>query len=57
MYDDEIPLNQLFENYPENRGNIQVLQTRKPVFIPGTREYAMNFDGKVKLSSVKNFIL
>lgn len=34
-----------------------IFQTRRPIYHPETKEYVMNFEGKVKISSVKNFIL
>jgi hypothetical protein len=57
MYDDEVPLHELYYNHPENMGRIQILNTRKPTYFKETKEYVMNFEGKVKKSSIKNFIL
>ena len=36
---------------------VMVFHTRKPVYFKETKEYVMNFEGKVKKPSVKNFIL
>ena len=57
MYDEEIPLHELYCNYHENMDKIQVIHTRKPSYFKDTKEYVMNFEGKVKKSSIKNFIL
>ncbi len=34
-----------------------MLNTRKPTYFKETKEYVMNFEGKVKKSSIKNFIV
>ncbi len=36
---------------------MHVFHTRRPVYHKETKEYVMNFDGKVKKSSIKNLIL
>jgi hypothetical protein len=56
MYEDEIPLNQLYEN-PQNRDKIWVFRNRKPKWIESLGGYMLNFKGRVEVASIKNFIL
>jgi hypothetical protein len=37
MYDDEVPLHELYYNHPENMGRIQILNTRKPTYFKETK--------------------
>ena len=57
MYEDEIPLNELYYGFQQNTDKIQIFTNRKPTYHAESQEYVMNFEGKVKKSSIKNFIL
>ena len=50
-------MHELYYDHHENMDKMQVFTTRKPVYFKETKEYVMNFEGKVKKSSIKNFIL
>lgn len=53
---EEIPLNELYEN-PANKDMIVVYTSRKPYWNSMAKSYILNFGGRVKLPSVRNFIL
>jgi len=46
MYEDEIPLNQLYENH-QNRDKIVVFKNRRPKWIESLGGYMLNFKGRV----------
>jgi hypothetical protein len=56
MYEDEIPLNNLYES-PENRDKIAIYGNRKPQWVENLGGYMLNFKGRVEKASIKNFIL
>lgn len=57
MYEKQPSLNELYKKNESNKQKIIVFKTRKPFFNAAKNEYLLDFDGKVKLASKKNFIL
>jgi len=57
MYSEEIPLNILYEKSEANRNFIKVYKNREATFSKEDGGYILNFYGRVKLASIKNFIL
>ena len=53
-YEEEVPLSELYDS---NRAKIIRLRNRKPEWDEITKTYSLKFDGKIRMSSVKNFIL
>lgn len=54
--EDEIPLSELYEK-GSNSSKILVLQNRKPSWNDRIKGYMLNFGGRIKKASIKNFIL
>ena len=53
---DEIPLNELYK-YEENKPLIGVLKNKKAVWSSEKGHHVLDFHGKVKIPSKKNFVL
>jgi len=54
--EEEINLEELFV-IGQNSKKIQKYENRKPVYHKKSKKYTMNFNGRVKMPSTKNFIL
>lgn len=46
-----------FKNEKSNKNNITILQQKKPRWNEANQAYGLNFHGRVKCASVKNFVL
>ena len=56
LFEDEISLEDLYDHY-ENREKIKVFHNRTPTYNETSRIYQLDFGTRVKIASIKNFIL
>lgn len=53
---DNVGLNQLYK-HEANRNKLMLLHTKKPLFNEQIKGFVLNFGGRLKMPSIKNFIL
>lgn len=57
MYEDEVALSKLHQDYETNKDKITVYENRKSKWNEKEKMYSLNMKGRAKLPSIKNFIV